>query len=124
MVVCSQREVETRVGILRQFAAGFTDYRNTDLIEHRVEELVAQRVHGRALGYEDLNDYGELRNESSVGGVGREREDRDCEGDVRGTSPVPRDGTRRPVVQRVRLPDAGELESCAVGGGQGRASEK
>lgn len=63
MVVCSQREVEKKVGILRQFAAGFTDYRNTDLIEHRVEELVAQRVHSLALGYEDLNDYGELRND-------------------------------------------------------------
>jgi len=53
-VVCSQREVEKKVGILRQFAAGFTDYRNTDLIEHRMEELVAQRVHSLALGYEDL----------------------------------------------------------------------
>ena len=36
-------------------------------------------------------------------------------------STIPRDGTRRPVVQRIRLPDAGELELCATGGGQGRA---
>src|SRR2546422_6077956 len=55
------REVEKRVRILRQFAACFTDYRNPDLIEHRVEELVAQRVYGLALGYEDLNDHDELR---------------------------------------------------------------
>src|SRR6266480_3188690 len=54
------REVEKRTGILRRFATCFTDYRNPDLIEHRVEELVAQRVYGLALGYEDLNDHDEL----------------------------------------------------------------
>jgi len=57
------REVEKRVGILRQFAACFTDYRNPDRIEHQVEEMVAQRVYGLALGYEDLNDHEELRND-------------------------------------------------------------
>ena len=57
------REVEKRVGILRQFAACFSDYRNPDLIEHKVEEMVAQRVYGLALGYEDLNDHEELRND-------------------------------------------------------------
>src|SRR5258708_256003 len=57
------REVEKRVGVLRQFAACFTDYRNPDLIEHKVEEMVAQRVYGLALGYEDLNDHEELRND-------------------------------------------------------------
>jgi len=35
------REVEKRIRILRQFAACFTDYRNPNLIEHPVEELVA-----------------------------------------------------------------------------------
>jgi hypothetical protein len=57
------REVEKRMGILQQFAACFTDYRNPDLIEHPVEEMVAQRVYGLALGYEDLNDHEELRND-------------------------------------------------------------
>ena len=57
------REVEKRTGILRQFAACFTDYRKADLIEHPVEELVGQRVYGLALGYEDLNDHEELRND-------------------------------------------------------------
>jgi hypothetical protein len=55
------REVEARTGILRQFAACFTDYRNPELIEHTVPELIAQRVLGLALGYEDLNDHDELR---------------------------------------------------------------
>ena len=57
------REVEKRIGILNQFAACFSDYRNADLIEHTVQELVAQRVYGLALGYEDLNDHEELRND-------------------------------------------------------------
>ena len=55
------REVEKRIGIVRRFAACFRDYRNPDLTEHTVAELVAQRVYGLALGYEDLNDHEELR---------------------------------------------------------------
>ena len=37
------------------------DYRNPASIEHSVDELVAQRLYAIALGYEDLNDHGELR---------------------------------------------------------------
>jgi DDE family transposase len=55
------RELEKKRGILQQFAACFTDYRDPDLIEHTVEELVRQRVYGLALGYEDLNDHDQLR---------------------------------------------------------------
>jgi len=55
------REVEKRTGIIAQFAACFRDHRQAERIEHRVEELVAQRVYGLALGYEDLNDHQELR---------------------------------------------------------------
>src|SRR5665811_1922912 len=55
------REVEKRTGILRQLAACFTDYRDPERIEHTVQELVAQRVYGLALGYEDLNDHDQLR---------------------------------------------------------------
>src|SRR6476620_5845947 len=54
------RETERLTGIIRQFAACFTDHRNPDLVEHTVEELLAQRVHGLALGYEDLNDHDDL----------------------------------------------------------------
>src|SRR4051794_29330235 len=55
------RETERLTGIIRQFAACFTDHRDPDLIEHSVEELLAQRVYGLALGYEDLNDHDDLR---------------------------------------------------------------
>jgi len=55
------REVEKRTGIIGQFASCFTDYRDPELVEHGVAELVAQRVYGLTLGYEDLNDHDELR---------------------------------------------------------------
>jgi len=57
------RELDARLGITRGFAACFTDHRNQDLIEHTVEDLVAQRVFGLALGYEDLNDHDALRHD-------------------------------------------------------------
>src|SRR5438552_17885080 len=63
------REVEKRIGILHQFAGCFTDYRDADLAEHTVKELVAQRVYGLALGYEDLNDHAELRNDPLLAGL-------------------------------------------------------
>jgi hypothetical protein len=55
------RETEKRTGIIQGFAQCFADLRDQELIEHTVEELVAQRVYGLALGYEDLNDHDELR---------------------------------------------------------------
>ena len=61
------REVEKRTGIIAQFAACFRDRRKPERIEHRVEELVAQRVYGLALGYEDLNDHDELRRDPLLG---------------------------------------------------------
>src|SRR6266568_3751945 len=55
------KKLEERTGIVRRFAACFTDYRKADLIEHPLLDLIAQRVFGLALGYEDLNDHDELR---------------------------------------------------------------
>jgi hypothetical protein len=55
------RETERLTGIIRQFAACFDDHRDPDLIEHPVEHLLAQRVYGLALGYEDLSDHDDLR---------------------------------------------------------------
>jgi Transposase DDE domain group 1 len=55
------RETENRTGIIERFAGCFQDLRDPELIEHTVAALVAQRVYGLALGYEDLNDHDELR---------------------------------------------------------------
>jgi hypothetical protein len=57
------REAEQATGIIRQFAACFTDHRDPDLIEHSVDELIAQRVYALCLGYEDLNDHDALRHD-------------------------------------------------------------
>ena len=55
------READSRLGIVDRLAACFTDYRNQDAVEHRVAELLRQRIFGLALGYEDLNDHDSLR---------------------------------------------------------------
>ena len=57
------REVDARTSIIARFAGCFTDHRDPELIEHSVVQLVAQRVFGLALGYEDLNDHDELRHD-------------------------------------------------------------
>jgi hypothetical protein len=57
------RKTEELTGIIRQFANCFTDHRDPDLIEHSLVDLVAQRVYGLALGYEDLNDHDDLRHD-------------------------------------------------------------
>src|SRR4030067_2751050 len=61
------REVERRTGILRQLSTCFTDPRRPDLIEHSAFELVAERIYGLALGYEDLNDHDRLRHDPLMG---------------------------------------------------------
>ena len=51
------------LGLTRRLAACFQDHRDPDLIEHRVETLLMQRITGIALGYEDLNDHDQLRHD-------------------------------------------------------------
>jgi len=57
------RETEKATGIIKRFAACFTDHRNPRLIEHTVEQLIGQRVYALCLGYEDLNDHDTLRHD-------------------------------------------------------------
>jgi len=54
-------QVDRGLGLVRRFAACFTDRRDLRFVEHQVETLVGQRIFGLALGYEDLNDHDELR---------------------------------------------------------------
>jgi hypothetical protein len=74
------READRAIGLSRQAAACFTDGRRQDRIEHSVETLLAQRIHGIALGYEDLNDHDELRHDPVLGLVSGKAEARrsDC----------------------------------------------
>jgi hypothetical protein len=74
------RETEKRTGIISGLARCFVDLRDPELVEHSVAELVAQRVYGLALGYEDLNDHDDLRRDPLFAVlVGKE----DPEGDTR-----------------------------------------
>lgn len=54
------RELEKQTDIVGRLATCFTDFRNTDLIEHDVLCLLKQRIYSIALGYEDLNDHDAL----------------------------------------------------------------
>jgi len=43
--------------LTERLANCFVDYRNQNRTDHTLRELIAQRVYGLALGYEDLNDH-------------------------------------------------------------------
>ena len=58
------REVDMRIGLMDRVADCFKDYRHPESVEHAVRDLVAQRIYGVALGYEDLNDHDVLRSDS------------------------------------------------------------
>jgi hypothetical protein len=55
------REIDRKLGLTKQVAALIPDSRDQRYIDHSVEEMLAQRVYGIALGYEDLNDHTTLR---------------------------------------------------------------
>ena len=50
----------------RPDAAAGGDCKNQERVEHPVRRLVAQRLFGLVLGYEDLNDHDELWDDSSL----------------------------------------------------------
>ena len=57
------REIDRFVGLFDRVAACFKDHRDPRLTEHSVRTLVAQRITGIALGYEDLNDHDDPRHD-------------------------------------------------------------
>jgi len=65
---------EQRLGLLDRLSAAFTDYRKPDRSEHPVRDLLAQRIFGIALGYEDLNDHDELSKDPLIAAVIGKRE--------------------------------------------------
>jgi DDE family transposase len=68
------RQADRKIGLLRRVAGCFTDYRQPERIEHRLEEMLAQRIYGLALGYEDLNDHEQLRQDPLLGVLAGKRE--------------------------------------------------
>src|SRR5438128_2613168 len=55
------RQTDQRLNLLPRLAECFLDGRNQNLVEHSVREMLAQRIYGLALSYEDLNDHEQLR---------------------------------------------------------------
>jgi Transposase DDE domain group 1 len=55
------RQVEQRIHLLSRFSDCFLDSRDQTRVQHSVCEMLSQRIYGLALGYEDLNDHEQLR---------------------------------------------------------------
>ena len=55
------RQVDRGLGVSRSLARCFNDLRDARWVDHQLEQLLAQRINGLALGYEDINDHQTLR---------------------------------------------------------------
>jgi hypothetical protein len=55
------RQVDAGLGLTASLAQCFTDERQAVYVDHTVRQLLAQRIYGLVLGYEDLNDHEWLR---------------------------------------------------------------
>jgi hypothetical protein len=52
------RQVDANLGLTQTLAQCFDDHRQQVFVDHAVQEMLAQRIYGLGLGYEDLNDHG------------------------------------------------------------------
>jgi len=57
------REVDRKIHVLERLGGCFQDGRLAPLVRHQLPEMLAQRIYGLALGYEDLNDHEKLRSD-------------------------------------------------------------
>jgi hypothetical protein len=57
------REAEGKINLLGRLADCFRDGRDAEKVEHKLGEMLSQRIYGLALGYEDLNDHEQLRSD-------------------------------------------------------------
>lgn len=55
------RQLDAGLGLTRSLAGCFRDRRDQRFVDHSMAQLLAQRIYGLALGYEDLNDHEQLR---------------------------------------------------------------
>ena len=61
------RQTDKRLNLLPRLKECFLDGRKQNLVEHTIEEMLAQRIYGLALGYEDINDHEQLRKDPVFG---------------------------------------------------------
>ena len=68
------REVGGNIGLLERLAGCFSDGRMPLLVKHQLPQMLAQRIYGLALGYEDLNDHEQLRSDPLLAVLSGKRE--------------------------------------------------
>ena len=61
------RQTDKRLNLLPRLKECFLDGRKQNLVEHTIQEMLAQRIYGLALGYEDINDHEQLRTDPVFG---------------------------------------------------------
>ncbi len=59
-------ELDKKLKITARFAECFRDHRNSSYVDYPVHQLLAQRVYGIILGYEDVNDHDKLREDPAL----------------------------------------------------------
>jgi len=75
------RQTDQRLNLLSRLANCFLDGRNQEQVEHSIAEMLSQRIYGLALGYEDINDHEQLRQDPVFGILaGREELERPLAG--------------------------------------------
>jgi len=55
------RQLDRSICLTRNLSRCFRDERHPRFVEHSAQSMLAQRIHGLAAGYEDLNDHNRLR---------------------------------------------------------------
>jgi hypothetical protein len=55
------REIDRKLGLTKQISKLIPDERDQRYVDHSIEKILAQRIYGIALGYEDNNDHITLR---------------------------------------------------------------
>ena len=68
------RPLDQGLGLTRTLAGAFPDQRDARYCDHPLPELLAQRLHAMALGYDDLNDPNLLRHDPLLAVAGNKRE--------------------------------------------------
>ncbi len=68
------RAADRKIGRLRRVVGCFTDHRQPERVEHGLGGMLAHRIYGLALGYEDLNDHEELRHDPLLRVLAAKRE--------------------------------------------------
>ncbi len=68
------RETDRKIDLLGRLAGCFSDGRMPLLVTHPLPQMLAQRIYGLALGYEDLDDHEQLRRDPLLAVLSGKRE--------------------------------------------------